>query len=569
MKRPRLRKIKHKLFLSYGIILLVMCAVMCISYAVARGTIKSAATESFRHSLYVTAQEIEGVNSDISQLYDLIYNSSDVRDYINRIKTSADTYDRHYNYAKLNVVLGDFVSTIFSDNRQYEVLLCSRGETEVYYYSWAIYPPDSSMLAADLPAANEGADRFHLVQSGSYNPQNRSAPFLYYYRPLPNNIYSTTPDVSVVIGIRVSYLQSLYVPMAVRGATFSLLDADGEPVPGFDDNAAVRDADHIRLTAALPTMNWTIVQDVPTVHILSDLNRWSGLVILGLIVLIAVIAFLCAYIGGRISRPINQLYGDMQAIKSGAWEYSERTFADDEIGALSRQFYDMVERIRQLNEQMLEKERQKRRLEIEALQAQINPHFMYNTLGSIKMLVRLRRQDQITSSLSALTAILKSTLGKTDQTTTLEEEVATLNSYVYIQQIRYCSFGFRVELPPELGRTRILRFLLQPFVENSIFHGYDQIDVQACICISFRARRETGLLEIAIADNGRGMDAETLQAVTSGSAGKSRFSGIGIGNVIERIRLAYGEPCGVDFTSEPGKGTTVRIRLPLSEEVAF
>lgn len=565
MKRLRLRKIKHRLYLSYGVMVLVLCMVTGVSYAISRQAIEKSVTESYQHSLSLIAQTIEERNSDVIRFYDLVYNSGDVMTYVNRVRTGAGLYDRHYNYVRLNSLMGDFVSGIFFDSRLYEAVLYST-DGAVLYYSWNLSPPDEESVAKDLPPGMTDGNRFYLQRSPGLNPRDRAREFLHYYRLLPNH-YNAPHELYVIAGIPVESFEELLTAAGPRGSSFSFLDAQGNVVLGYADSDFPTDGRRtIRLSAPLPSVGLTLTQDIPTGLILSDLNRWSAFAIFAVAVLVGCVILFCGYIARRISRPIDLLYGDMRQVQAGRWDYPRRDYYDDEIGDLSRQFSVMVDEIRRLNAEMLEKERQKRTLEMEALQAQINPHFMYNTINSIKMLVRFRRQEQILSTLTALTDILKGTLGKSEAAVPLEEELRFLESYVYIQQIRYSSFGFATDIPRELEGARILRFILQPFVENSIFHGYDQIDGGARIELRAQADREVGTLVITITDNGKGMDADMLAALARGEAPRSRFSGIGIRNVMERVRLAFGEPFGVYFESEVGEGTTARIILPLMEE---
>lgn len=221
----------------------------------------------------------------------------------------------------------------------------------------------------------------------------------------------------------------------------------------------------------------------------------------------------------------------------------------------------MVGQIEVLEEQRISNEKQKRRLEIEALQAQINPHFLYNTINAVKMVLRMGRNEEAGAALTALVDILKNTLSNSNSYVTLQQEEQLLQSYLFIQHLRYDDFQFRMEIPEDLKKYRILKFMIQPFIENCFLHGFEEItsDTRIEVCML----KADGHLKISISDNGNGMDEEVIREIKSCRKKERGLNGIGIGNVIERVRRNYGDDCYVDIRSELGEGTHILLVLPL------
>lgn len=294
------------------------------------------------------------------------------------------------------------------------------------------------------------------------------------------------------------------------------------------------------------------------------MNHWSLIIVLGLGLLAAGLIGVCIYLNRSIIYPIRQLDRNIQKVKAGETNLlPPQIQANNEISRLGIEFYDMMQQLHVLQQQMLLKEKQKRDLEIEALQAQINPHFMYNTIGSIKMLLRLGRSEQAISSLSALVDVLKNTISRSDKTIPLEEELNILKSYIYIQQRRYSEFQFEVTLPEPLKRYHIMRFLIQPLIENSLLHGYEEISHNTKISVVFSADYPNRILNVTIQDNGCGITPEKLQEILTMPQKTRGLNGIGIKNIMERIRLNYGSPYSIQFQSSPCQGTTIVLILPL------
>lgn len=276
------------------------------------------------------------------------------------------------------------------------------------------------------------------------------------------------------------------------------------------------------------------------------------------IVVVIIIAGICALLLFQyLQKPIVGVHIAMRQFQRGALDTRVEVRRKDEFGQLGEGFNEMAEQITHLIADIEREQKKKNEIAIRFLQAQINPHFLYNTLNSIKVLTRMNRNEESCQMTTALISLLRLASGASDAVT-LAQESEYIQSYVSLMCLRQdLNVALKMELPPELLPCKILKFTLQPFVENSILHGASAGKIE--ICVSAKVCVD-GMLEIRIQDDGIGFDTGSVQETKQAP---QRFHSIGIQNVSERIKMYYGERYGVDIQSHPGKGTLVIITQPL------
>ena len=267
-------------------------------------------------------------------------------------------------------------------------------------------------------------------------------------------------------------------------------------------------------------------------------------------------------ISNRISKPLRELEGAMSAVQRGNFSPTIPDVGYSEIRSLSRSFSMMVSKIDDLMRQVRITEKIKRQRELDALQAKIHPHFLYNTLDSVIWLAESGDSKGVVKLVSALASLFRISIAKGHDTITLREEFMHVESYLQIQSIRYKDkFTYSMELPEELENSPTIKLIIQPIVENSIYHGIKYL--QECGLITIKAEGSEGKIKITVSDNGVGMDEKTLSSLLSSTAvHSSSGNGIGLANLDERIRLSYGEEYGLSIVSELDIGTTVTITIP-------
>ncbi|MDF2924137.1 MAG: two-component sensor histidine kinase [Paenibacillaceae bacterium] len=263
-----------------------------------------------------------------------------------------------------------------------------------------------------------------------------------------------------------------------------------------------------------------------------------------------------------IRKPLRFLRTQMTMVKQGNMTAGTALKRRDEFGELSRTFNQMIRRIADLLQDREEDYEKRRQLEIQVLQSQINPHFLYNTLGSISNVIGLGQYDKADPIIVALIRILEYGIADAAQKVTLEEEIRNVRDFIYIQNTRYNKeFPLIEEIEPELYSFPVFRMLLQPIVENSLFHGYCGGRMQGEVRI--RAFREEQRTVVEVVDHGVGMAPETAQMLlTLEKKHEGTRRRIGLRNIHQRIQLYYGLQYGLTIASIPGGGTCVRAEFP-------
>ncbi len=268
------------------------------------------------------------------------------------------------------------------------------------------------------------------------------------------------------------------------------------------------------------------------------------------------------FISAKISQPIKRLEKHRKRLENGDFDISVEVKGEDEVKRLSKAFNMMVARIKTLMEQIIKEQEEKRKSELKALQAQINPHFLYNTLDSIVWMNENRNYDGVTVMVAALAKLFRISLSKGNEMISIADEVEHARSYLIIQKIRYKDkFEYTIDVEPGLQSKRTLKLILQPIIENAIYHGISPLNEKGIIKISVIAEENNILLQVS--DNGYGIKPEILEGLLVQESISYYSGGVGLKNVNERIKLCYGKNYGIEIKSEMDVGTKVNIRIPL------
>lgn len=264
------------------------------------------------------------------------------------------------------------------------------------------------------------------------------------------------------------------------------------------------------------------------------------------------------------SRPISRLNDRLRRIAANDFSFDPAIEKpQDELGQIGRTVNEMSMSIQHLLRETEAMYNQRRNIEIDLLQSQVNPHFLYNTLDSIRWMAVIQKNPGIANITRSLSNLLKNIAKGTQDKIPLREELGLLNDYIAIQSVRYLeTFTFENRVPEELYDCRIVKLTLQPLVENAIFHGIEPTG--ECGTITLTGRAEGGDLYLCVEDDGAGIEPERLAGIltTERKRSGSSMNGIGIANVHKRLQLIYGRQYGLKVESEPGKYTRVTVHLP-------
>jgi two-component system, sensor histidine kinase YesM len=318
------------------------------------------------------------------------------------------------------------------------------------------------------------------------------------------------------------------------------------------------------LSDALPYSGWRLLMVVPQSKIISQFNQVRSQYLLILFICFLAFGTSTYWLLHRITKPIEKLAGYISEAEKGRFDVSFNVRSRDEIGVLAKSFQDMLGRIQVLMTQKVYEEKQRNEYKYQALQAQINPHFLLNTLNSIKWLAVLEKKDNIAELIASLGRLMEMSLFRGQEDIPFHEELKNVESYIELQKNRYDHmFSITYDVDEEINQCSCPRLLLQPIVENAIIHGLAAADGACELKITGKNMDGGKTVCISVYDSGVGIPANKVtELLDIGRNKETVFKGIGISNVNERIKLRYGPEFGLLIDSHPGNGTTVTIHIP-------
>lgn len=337
-----------------------------------------------------------------------------------------------------------------------------------------------------------------------------------------------------------------------------------EELSGLEDGSYLR-SNVIYTIRTLENCNWRIVGVSYVDELITNRVEHMVRICVTLLLLVLITAILLGLLFSRIfAQPANRLTRAMGEFEKDAENFRfVQVRGTSEISALSDSFGHMVLRIQRLMEQVRQEEVTLRKTELNALQAQINPHFLYNTLDSIAWMCEEERTTEAVEMVNALARLFRISISKGHELITVERELLHARSYLKIQNYRYKNqFTYQFDVEEECLPYLCNKITLQPIIENAIYHGIDRMVDEGRIEICIRAEEDAILM--AVKDNGVGMSKEQCTEILYREAGDR--TGIGIKNVNDRIRIYFGEKYGLRITSELDVGTCVEIRIPKVKE---
>ena len=304
-------------------------------------------------------------------------------------------------------------------------------------------------------------------------------------------------------------------------------------------------------------------------YMLKDLTKTQGTQ-LGITVLLLVFALaLIFYTVRNMDASVKSVVSGMQEVKNGNLDVVVPVQSFDEIGTIADNFNEMTVKVRELIREVTEAEENRKNAEIRALDAQINPHFLYNTLDSINWMAIEKEEYEISKMIRNLGVILRYSVNKSNQIVTIRELAVWLEKYISLQQMRFNdAFSYRLNIEEETYTEKVYKLLLQPFVENAIIHGFKEMESGGLLQIDIMAAEHGQGIIIIIEDNGAGMPQEMLKCFNNKEeAIKDEGKSIGLHNAFSRMNMYYGEKASWNVSSIEGMGTVITLRLPSLQDV--
>ena len=311
---------------------------------------------------------------------------------------------------------------------------------------------------------------------------------------------------------------------------------------------------------------WTVVDCVRVEELLRRSNEAQSIYVLVAIGLMAVALFFSRFVAKSITLPIQRLCDSMERVQEGDFSVSDIVVdSENEIGSLTKSFNVMTQRIHELMAQNIREQEAKRKSELKALQSQINPHFLYNTLDSIIWMAEGKKNEEVVLMTASLARLLRQSISNEDELVSIGQEIEYARGYLTIQKMRYKDkLEFWIEVEPSILNIRLIKLVLQPVIENAIYHGLKYKESRGLLLVKGFMKNGNAVLQVI--DDGVGMDQETLDHIYERHKVNYHSNGVGIYNVQKRLQLYYGNEYGIVYESKPGEGTTATITIPGQQE---
>jgi two-component system, sensor histidine kinase YesM len=579
------RSIRGKILLSFFIFIIIPITTILYNFYMSSGDVVSNELQrTTQDALHQAAQSMDDVTERVLKASNLIINDPEFVEFLESDEDWQTSYQALRRFNSIQQKLTN-VRDILLGSEAVIVVLDDRG----FVHSTASGPNEQSKQAQLLNSIRgEGWFSSTKEQKGwpfwqyPYNGTIRqlaggSEPYFALSRWIGSS-QSEGSDL-LFIGIPAASFLGGKEGLSTNGvSSFLLTDNDGHllggssPLPpeetelllheykAEEKGAQVRD--YVVNSEPIPRLGWNVIQLVPQKQLwveLSGLRNKSILWLFGWFLLFTVVFI---YFMIRFTHPLHHLARSMNRLGEGDFHSYVNVQGEDEIAVLGKNYNRMLGRLQQLISHLSEEQRRREEARFQALQAQINPHFLFNTLNSIKWMAMLSGAQHVSQMITKLGKLLQYTMKVEREVVSLDSELTHLEVYLDLQKIRFHdNVDIRWSVPPELRSCAILKFALQPIVENCIIHGQR---TPLLIEISAAATEET--LTVTVSDNGAGISEDKLRELRADlKQDHARYSGIGIHNVNERIKMHYGSDYGIEMNSNAQEGTVVTLKLPRLE----
>ncbi len=364
------------------------------------------------------------------------------------------------------------------------------------------------------------------------------------------------------IGRIISHPNKIRIGQSIKGEPYAEQVLKDKDTGGHNYVLYKTDTEQIAIYSTIQTNGWKIIKNLSTKYLYQEINQIQTYLILGGVIYAGVILLFMLIFSIRYTEPMMKMRAVIKKVEQGDLTARTEIRSNDELGQLGISLNNMIGEMQQLIGKLVKEEQEKKEVELEALHAQINPHFLYNTLNTIKWMAKIQGNTSVSRSITALIKLLRISTNLGRDTITLREELDYVENYVIIQKLRFNqAINLTQSMEEECLDISVPKLILQPIVENSIIYGLT--DERQEINIEISGFITDDRLIVEIKDDGPGIEEAVLNHILSDSADKNKFSKVGINNVNHRIRLYYGNEFGIHIETKLGAGTLVRVILPV------
>jgi two-component system, sensor histidine kinase YesM len=570
-------RIKHKISIIFSVIMLVFLAFSLIALQITFYMYDEKIYEESSNVLNLSSKNVENELKEIEQLSFIILAHSQIQEILTKLKADVPAYDRLQQQEVIRDVLNQFA---YSERYIRSIQIIDTNGSEYARGSVPITTPlDKRSLIYELTL--EGQGQLQWIMPDDHDDSLIAAREIRSYHNLSLESLGT-----LVIRINLD--------MLVNDLAFDQYHEDVDLVISsgkqiihpkehalFDSISAAADDPGKRIDYDMLDLEgqtyfiskitsdytqWSYRQIIPFESIFRSINIMKSVILYVFMALFLAVILLGLRFAESITNPIEDLIARMKHAQLGSFKKAEvealepSSLSADEVGQLYRSFRMMIQHINELITENYTKQLIIKETEFKALQAQINPHFLYNTLESINWLAKTNGQPEISKMVEALGRLLRYSVNLKEHMIHLREELEIVRSYIIIQNFRFEErLEFCLDIPDTLLQCQLPKLTLQPLVENAIHYALEprvepcKISVKAMICEEY--------ISLIVEDNGPGMDEAFLAKLRQGLI-QTKGKGIGLNNIDERVKIAFGEAYGLSIESDPEWGTRVSVRIP-------
>lgn len=578
--------------LLFRVSLIVIISILCVSLCTSFITInisKKVLIDTFSKSnhkiLLQISSSLSSLNDNIINIMNTINGNNDFESYFTKDMNFDEEYKTLYN---MNCTLNDISNKDYHDVTI--LVLGTNGKTYIRGHNCFNFLNSEQLLNSNLiknAVENKDSIFYQFVKVPFSNTSNTSTAItaIKVLRDNSDNIYAY-----IFAFISEYDFRKHYLPFVGNSTSIALLSQDGTIVSSSNSyeiekvnldllhistkiqnsnleflNSTLNSKEVTILSNYLPIYNFNIVGIIDKNIILNEVYNTNKIFLFNILFTFIFLVIIFIIIK-QTTDPLSNLAYKMSQITRKNFENYVEIKGSSEVRKLSNSFNSMLDDLNKYIIDIKKMENEKRKAEIHALQMQINPHFLYNTLSSIKWLIWQGENDKSAKTIDAFISLLRNTISNKNEMITIKEEIENLKNYVFINHIRYGNnIVVNYFIAPNCEEYIIPKLILQPFIENSFFHGFAD-KTEGFINIFINERDNNLICEII--DNGIGIPDEGIRTILKHSVNKSEhFTSISVNNVNDRIKLIYGKEFGLTIRSKLNQGTTVKIIIPALKSV--
>lgn len=593
LRRRSTVRLGSKLIITYLLLTVIPMSLLgYLSYYQYTKSLKEQFAEYLPGYLSLVSSNVEKQLNEMINMTELIYSSNDI---VRILRKEDSDYKNRSEQQQDRFVVNSYLSRSFINGNQSDIIGVFVATNDELFHSTRAGVSNDDLqsirnLTANTQSFTEARRNAVIILPGELDVTfDGDPPFLMIMKQIPD--FDNRRNLGTMfIAVKLSFMHDILAEIENKfGANVWVMNASGriiyhnnEPMIGLIDEeidrypifngsfqAVSAEQSNIISVHEMQEFGWVLAHSIPLKVLTERTDLVKNVTIFIFIVFVAISSILAILVALNVSRPIKKLSTLMKHVERGNFNVDLQIKTRDEIGLLARSFNSMVARIRDLIEKNYFIEIKQREAELYALQAQINPHFMYNTLETIGAAVEEGETETVVDMVTVLGRMLRFSLNNESKLVRIYEEVQHVHDYLTIQTFRFEErVRFTIQATIETEQWYCPKFIIQPIVENAVKYGLEYrkgVHIHINVSKEFGAGSGTDDIVFRIRDDGPGIEFERLnqlRSVLKGGQMLQGVNGLGLKNVHSRIGILFGEDYGLQIDSTEGKGTEIIIRIP-------